>query len=234
MSRLILGFIRHGDYQQLAEVPSAHQPFELTSKGKADTCTEAQKLCRFILQEGWQLLPQIDCSNMLRSWQTAEIYQVILEAALDISLSNQSYDALAERSVGAVANLTVKQIETIVNNDPRYSRLPDGWKSDSHFCLPFQGAESLMNAGHRVAEHIETQMLNIPRKSDPQLKLCVGHGASFRHAAYHLGVINAEEIAQLSMYHSRPIFLELLEDGTWQHIAGEWKYRSSVATIPMD
>lgn len=234
MSRLILGFIRHGDYQQLADTPSAHQPFGLSDRGKTDACLEAQKLCRFILHEGWQLLPHIDCSNMLRSWQTAEIFRVILEASLDLSLSTQSYDALAERSVGSVANLTVKEIEDIVNNDPRYPRLKEGWKSDSDFCLPFQGAESLMTAGHRVATHLNTQMADITRKSDTQLKLCVGHGASFRHAAYHFGVIDAEEIAQLSMYHSRPIFLELLEDGSWQHIAGEWKYRSSAAAIPMD
>lgn len=234
MSRLILGFIRHGDYQQLVDTPSAHQPFALNDQGKTDSCIEAQKLCRFILREGWQLVPQIDCSNMLRSWQTAEIFRIILEAALHLSLSSQSYDALAERSVGSVANLTLKQIENIVNEDPRYPNLPEGWKSDSDFCLPFQGAESLMTAGYRVATHIKTQMQAIPTTSGTQLKLCVGHGASFRHAAYHLGVINAEEIAQLSMYHSQPIFFELLENGSWQHIAGEWKFRSSVAAVPMD
>ncbi|WP_417536197.1 histidine phosphatase family protein [Methylophaga sp.] len=234
MSRLILGFIRHGDYEQLADTPSAHQPFALTEQGKTDACIQAQKLCRLLLQEGWQLVPQIDCSNMLRSWQTADIFRLILETALDSSLCSQAYDALAERSVGSVANLTVKQIEEIVNTDPRYPRLPEGWKSDSHFCLPFQGAESLMTAGSRVAMHIETQMRDIPRKAESQLKLCVGHGASFRHAAYHLGVINAEEIAQLSMYHSRPIFLELFVDGTWQHVGGEWKKRSSVAATTMD
>ena len=83
MSRLILGFIRHGDYEQLADTPSAHQPFALTEQGKTDACIQAQKLCRLILQEGWQLVPQIDCSNMLRSWQTADIFRLILETALD-------------------------------------------------------------------------------------------------------------------------------------------------------
>ena len=39
MARLIVALIRHGDYAQLPDTPSAHQPFGLTEKG----CKQAQE-----------------------------------------------------------------------------------------------------------------------------------------------------------------------------------------------
>lgn len=231
MSRLILAFVRHGDYQQLEQTPSAHQPFALNENGQTQTRQAAQRFNVLIQQENWHLVPQINCSQMLRAWQTADIYREVLQSEWHESLEINSYDALAERSVGAVANLNIEQITAIVNADPRYADLPADWKSDSHFCLPFQGAESLMDAGKRVADHLTEQMSAIPRKKEPQLKLFFGHGAAFRHAAYHLGVLSFDSIAQLSMYHAEPIFLELLADGSWQHIAGEWKQRSAKVEV---
>lgn len=226
MSRLILAFIRHGDYQQLPQTPSAHQPFALNENGITQTQQAAENLLAYIQQENWQLQPQIDSSQMLRAWQTAAIFRDILQPDTAETLHIKSYDGLAERSVGACANLTLTQIEQIVHDDPRYDALPANWKSDSHFRLPFQGAESLIDAGKRVAEHLIEQMATITPDKQPQLKLFVGHGAAFRHAAYHLGVLDFEDIAKLSMYHSQPVFLELLDDGSWQHIAGDWKQRA--------
>jgi 2,3-bisphosphoglycerate-dependent phosphoglycerate mutase len=61
------------------------------------------------------------------------------------------------------------------------------------------------------------------------LQLFVGHGAAFRHAAHCLGVLAFEQIARLSMYHARPVYLEYLPDGRWQHIGGAWKMRAGSA-----
>jgi hypothetical protein len=57
------------------------------------------------------------------------------------------------------------------------------------------------------------------------VKLFVGHGAAFRHAAYHLGALRFEQIAGLSMYHGRPLFFEQGLDGRWSKLAGDWKIR---------
>lgn len=226
MSRLILAFVRHGDYQQLSDTPSAHQPFALTERGVEQSRAAAIKLRHDIAEQNWHLHPQIECSHMLRAWQTATVFAETIQDSQREQLQITSYDTLAERSVGAAANLTLDQITRIVIDDPRYADLPSGWKADSDFRLPFQGAESLMEAGIRVAEHLTQHMSALVRTEHTQLKLFFGHGASFRHAAFQLGVISRQQIAQLSMFHSQPIFLELLEDGSWRHIAGEWKQRT--------
>ena len=33
------------------------------------------------------------------------------------------------------------------------------------------------------------------------------------------------DIARLSMYHARPVYLEVSDSGPWQHVGGEWKIR---------
>ncbi len=224
MARLILAFARHADYEQLVATPSAHQPFALSENGVTQAQQQALLFTELVQQKGWQLLPQIASSNMLRAWQTAEIFKQCLQTSLNNNLTIECFDELAERSVGSVANLPVEQIEQIIDSDSRYEALPENWKSDSHFCLPFQGAESLLDAGHRVATCLQTQFDQIVSTESTQIKLVVGHGASFRHAAYHLGILEFDMIAKLSMFHAQPLLFEY-DRGRWQHIAGEWKKR---------
>lgn len=57
------------------------------------------------------------------------------------------------------------------------------------------------------------------------LKIFVGHGAAFRHAAVHLGLLTTEQAVALSMYHCRPVFFERLQENRWQHVGGDWKIR---------
>ncbi len=167
----------------------------------------------------------MDSSHLLRAWQTADLIKQQLG-----HLNHQSFDALAERSVGNAANLTQQQITQLIKDDPRYPNLPDNWKADSAFCLPFQGAESLLEAGERVAKHLNVSMAALRQHSKKDtLKIFVGHGAAFRHAAYHLGILAFEEIAQLSMYHCAPIYLELNSDNTWKHVGGAWKVRTKTS-----
>jgi 2,3-bisphosphoglycerate-dependent phosphoglycerate mutase len=228
MAKVILAFARHADYEQLAATPSAHQPFALNEQGVNQAKQQAQLFTELLQQKGWQLFPHIASSNMLRAWQTADIFKQSLQASITEEITIDCFDGLAERSVGSVANLSVEQIEQIIDSDPRYDVLPESWKSDSHFCLPFQGAESLLDAGKRVAECLQKQLEHIGETETIQVKLVIGHGASFRHAAYHLGILEFEMIAKLSMYHAQPLLFEY-DQGRWQHIAGEWKKTSAQA-----
>jgi len=227
MTRRIAAFIRHADYQQLPDTPSALQPFALTETGVAQSQQAAIDLGDFLQQQQWQLDGDIHSSTALRAWQTAQIFRDRLKPLFTKTIQLNSFDALTERSVGSAANLTNKQIEQVMEDDPRFESLPVGWKSDSHFKLPLQGAESLLEAGQRVAQHLNTTMAAMPTTQDVQVKLFVGHGASFRHAAHVLGVLTLEQIAALSMYHAQPIYLECHDDGTWTHIAGDWKVRAT-------
>ena len=222
MSRHIAAIVRHGEYNQLPDVPSAHQPFSLTDEGREQAESGARELLETLKENGWSIDPTIDCSQMLRAWQTAQVVSEVCGAT-----TLESFDALAERGLGCAANLTIAQIEDILGDDPRHAAPPPNWKSDSHYRLPLQGAESLLEAGHRVAGHMMGRMSELTDSGGggKPVKIFVGHGAALRHAAFHLGVLKFEQIAGLSMHHGRPVFLETATDGPWRHVAGKWKVR---------
>ena len=226
MPRMIVALMRHGEYQQLPDTPSAHQPFALTEQGREQARQSASVLVDILTRERLTLCPDVDSSNLLRAWQTASILCGDLAASCDVPIRHRGFDALAERSLGSAANLTVDQIEKILAEDPRFEPAPANWKSDSHYRLPLQGAESLMQAGARVARHLDkaTTTLAATAKSDT-LKLVVGHGAAMRHAAHKLGVLRFDQIAELSMYHAEPVLLEYRPGRDWLHVGGEWKVR---------
>jgi 2,3-bisphosphoglycerate-dependent phosphoglycerate mutase len=225
--RLIAALIRHGDYHQKADTPSAHQPFPLTEKGKLQSRQAAAALRQVVHEKNWSLCPAVDSSQLLRAWQTASIISDELVDMFPRPAMLTGFDALAERGLGSAANLTIGEIESIIEQDPRFEALPVDWKSSSRFRLPLPGAESLLQAGERVAGHLQSQMqLLASEVNGDTLKLFVGHGAAFRHAAYHLGVLKFEQIAQLSMYHATPVFLQYIPNEGWRHIGGEWKVRA--------
>ena len=218
MSGHIAALVRHGDYHQLADVPSAQQPFALTDEGRTQAQKGAKELIEIITAHSWSMYPDIDSSNMLRAWQTAQIFAQVCGAK-----SVTSFDSLAERGLGCAANLTLAQIESILHDDPRYPPPPLNWKADSHYRLPLQGAESLIEAGRRVADHVEQRMA---APANGEVGVFVGHGAAFRYAAFHLGALELERVAALSMHHGRPLLLESGADGRWRHVAGDWKLRA--------
>ena len=226
MARLIAALVRHGDYYQLPDTPSAHQPYPLNSTGETQAQEGAQVLQDMIIRNDWTLLPCIDSSRMLRAWQTAAIFADRLAESIASTLHIESYDALAERGVGCLANLTIAQIEAVLQQDPRVPDPPADWKADSHYRLPLQGAESLLEAGERVASHLSQSMAALPPEDQDRVKIFIGHGAAFRHAAYYLGVLEFGQIKQLSMFHCQPVILEYMPGGNWLHVEGEWKVRS--------
>ncbi len=227
MPRLIAALIRHGDYRQLPQTPSAHQPFPLTVEGAIQARQAASTLGETVETNSFVLAPAVDSSQLLRAWQTAQIITDELADRFPSPPELSGFEELAERGLGSAANLTIGEVEAVIREDPRFPELPADWKSNSQFRLPLQGAESLLEAGGRVAAHLNQQLGTLEEYADTDtLKLFIGHGAAFRHAAYHLGVLSYEQIAQLSMYHAQPVFLEYMPNGKWQHIAGEWKVRA--------
>ncbi|MGJ8647697.1 MAG: histidine phosphatase family protein [Marinomonas colpomeniae] len=213
--------IRHGAYEQLPEVPSALQPFPLTMEGAKEVRRQAQLLAKWLSKTGEKLNPIVDTSTLLRAYQTGEIY---LEELKDFFLETpkiQTTFNLCERSVGAVANLTIEEIERILSLDPRFESPSKDWKSDSYYQLPFDGAESLIQAGERVAEHINSWQ----REASGGLKLFIGHGAAFRHGANYLNAIEFKDIKKLSMFYGHPVVFEFTENLLLRQIFGEWKQR---------
>lgn len=230
MANLIVAFIRHGDYNQIKGAPSAHQAFNLNNEGEQQSLLQAKQFLQLANDENWQVDPIFDCSHLLRAWQTADIYKSVLQPVIGQSIVIESFTCLAERSVGtSMANLTVKQINQIVELDPRYDTLPNNWKSDSHYCLPFEGAESLMMSGKRVAQHVTSRIErfdNDDQVDKTVVKLFFGHGAAFRHAAHYLGAMEFNDIAKLSMYHAQPVMFEVDNKGNWLKGKGNWKIRN--------
>jgi 2,3-bisphosphoglycerate-dependent phosphoglycerate mutase len=219
--------IRHGAYHQRPDVPSALQPFPLTDEGEAQAHACGENIAALIVKEGLTLDSVVHCSCQLRAWQTAQIACYVLSSHGHKVEINQT-PALAERSLGSAANLTVNEIEAVLAADPRFAPAPPGWKSDSDYCLPLQGAESLMMSGNRVAQHLRQ---SVAGKAPGSLTLNFGHGASFRHAAHHLGILSCEEIAHYSMHHAHPLQIRHNLDGTWAHSGGVWKIRQAKEKI---
>lgn len=220
----ICALIRHGAYEQLKHTPSALQPYPLTAEGELEVRRQARLFKDWLLASGHRLDPAIDASSLLRAWQTATIYKEELADLFDGQPEVRSYPSLCERSVGAVANLTTDEIERILMLDPRFEEAPEGWKSDSHYCLPFDGAESLLQAGDRVAKHIQAWRQQHTNDQDALVKLFIGHGASIRHAAFHMNVMKFCDIKRFSMHYGHPVVLELVGDNTTQ-LFGDWKQR---------
>jgi len=236
----IFAFIRHGEYHQAPHTPSAHQATGLTEKGIAQSQQAITALTQFAAEHQLDIDPVIISSGLLRAWQTAdEIGQQLVANHHIQHYRIEEHSLLNERSVGSMANLSVPEIEHLFNTDPRHAPLPSGWKSNSDFCLPVVGAESLLDAGTRVADCInQLQAAQQASAAPATLQIIVGHGASFRHAAYLAGVLSRADIAKYSMHYAVPLFFKTLITSapgasgfTWQKIAGDWKIRP-VPTMP--
>lgn len=252
MPRAIGAIFRHGRYQQPVGVPSAHLPHPLTPDGEEDVRRGAAELIREVKARDWDIDPVIESSSLLRAWMTASILADELQRDLRKPFEVRQSPYLAERGLGAAANLTEAEIEAAVARDPRHSDLATGWKRDPQFTLPFIGAESLLTAGRRVAAYIESVMMSWPPPEEldrtgaapagigrhsrgrDTVTVFVGHGGSLRFSAVALGVMSAEQATARSMFHARPVFLERCAIGEWQHLAGAWKPRTSAVEHSME
>lgn len=226
MTRVFAALIRHGQFERPEGVPSAHLPHPLTPDGERAAAAAAALVLQDARDLGAWIEPTIECSPLLRAWQSARILAKSLAARTgrDFQLSQQP--DLRERSLGSAANLTLQQIESAVARDPRNAPLPPGWRRRPGFRLPLPGAESLMEAGARAAELISSRLAALAATATRDtLKLVVGHAGALRHAAVHLGVLPLEQAPRLSMEYAEPVVIERQGDGSWCHVAGQWKKR---------
>ena len=214
-----VAFFRHGAYHQRAGTPSARQPWPLTEAGLDQARAGADAFAAMIAGYELRLAPILHSSYQLRAWQTAqELLNRLRELGHPVDRVTET-SQLAERGLGSAANLTVAEIEAALRDDPRHAPPPPGWKSDSDYRLPLDGAESLMQAGERVATYIASTA------RPGVVTILIGHGASFRHACCHLGILERAQIQRLSMFHVQPLLICHKANGKWSHLAGAWKIR---------
>jgi 2,3-bisphosphoglycerate-dependent phosphoglycerate mutase len=227
MAKVIAALMRHGVYEQPPGTPSAHLPHPLKPEGGQQASETAVRIAEICKREGWAIDPVIDCSPLLRAWQTAGIVAEEFAKILGDEFQLEHFEALMERGVGAAANLDLEQIAAAVDADPRLDPLPDDWKQQPHFKLPLYGAESLMESGARVREHVLARCALLEGRDEDTLKLFVGHGGCFRHAAVQMGALPIADARRLSLCHGGFVLLEEAEPGRWEKIGGEWKQRSA-------
>ncbi len=228
MTQRYIALIRHGAYHQRKDVPSALQPHPLTDEGEQQARDCANLVRELLAEVNTTLNPVAYSSRQLRAWQTAQLATAALSPDGTPFATEQS-PALSERALGSAANLTLGEIEAALALDPRFETPPAGWKSNSDYCLPLQGAESLMMAGTRVAGFLSRLVQNPTTRS--RMTLVFGHGAAFRHAAHVLGVMPRSDIAAHSMYHARPLLLCYNDDDRWAHCGGAWKARGRTEVL---
>lgn len=219
--------MRHGDYEQPKGVPSALLPHPLTAKGRTQSEEAVERIAELIGHFDLSLHPIIDTSPSLRAWETAEIIRQGFRGDEEPRIDLEEVDTLTERSLGSMANLSIHEIETIMERDPRFRSPIKGWKSNSWYRLPYPGCESLMESGIRVASHLQQRADEC--QGTGTLKLILGHGASLRHAALCLGLLESSQIPKFSMHHARPILLGKTSKGRWVQLAGDWKPRQEEA-----
>ncbi len=230
MPRVIMALLRHGAYDQPHDVPSAHLPYPLNETGREQARNAVSLLLDAVAAEHWEIETTIDSSRLLRGWETATLMAHGLAARQDRPFRVTEFDELAERCLGSAANLSTDRIDAILRLDARCAPLPSNWQRDGFYRLPLPGAESLMQAGERVARHLEARASQIAgRQPSDVVKLVVGHGGSFRYAAVRLGILRADDAARLSMHHCSPVFLERRDAFTWVQVSGAWKERVPVA-----
>ena len=228
MAPLYVALVRHGHYHQAPGVPSAHLPHGLTGKGRQQASALTPVLDAFVAKYQVALHSTIYCSTLRRAYETALLAAQASSTALNIEQDSR----LCERSLGSAANLDVATIEAIVAEDPRGFVLPANWKSSREVALPLPGAESLGQAGARVAAYIQQTCAAIShRQTEPELVVFIGHGASMRHAAVELGVLRVDQAVTWSMHHATPVFLQRHDWQRWEHIEGNWKERVAATQI---
>ncbi len=224
MSRLIAVFMRHAVLDQPKGVPAANLPHALTAKGEDEASDAAHRLQALAEKMDCKIDDDIECAPSQPVWQTA----AILGEELD-DITGRGYRAverseLAGRSFGGAANLTLKEIETLVAEDPRFTKPPKTWLAKPDYRPPFPGAESLGAAGERVGGFIRRRAEEMwPHLTGDTLKVFVGHGATLVHAAAWLGAIPAKSAPQKVLPHAHWALIEFRASGRCTLLDADWR-----------
>lgn len=221
--RRIAAFVRHGDFDRPENTASAHSPRALSQLGHAQARAAAVRIAGLCRDHGLTIDERIEASQLLRAWQTAMVLASELTPETGRTHHVIQRDELIERGLGSAANLTFAEITELLGADPRLGPLPEGWRRMPEFRLPVPGAESLMQAGARVAARVAASIDSIP-DDDPRdvARLFVAHSGCLRHAAVVLGAVDVRHVAGLSMDFLGCVLLEKKPNGDWVHLAGEF------------
>lgn len=221
--RRIAAFVRHGDFDRPENTASAHSPRALSPLGRAQAEAAAASIAALCRDHGLTIDERIEASQLLRAWETANVLAKALEPETGRAHHVVQSDELIERGLGSAANLTLDTIADLLAEDPRIEPLPEGWRRMPEFRLPLPGAESLMEAGARVAARVAASLDAIPDDDPTDLaRLFVAHSGCLRHAAVVLGAIDVRHVAGLSMDYLGCVLLEKTPGGEWIHLAGEF------------
>jgi 2,3-bisphosphoglycerate-dependent phosphoglycerate mutase len=225
VSRVVCLVTRHARYEQPLGVVGAHLPYPLTGEGKAEARAAADRVLAFVAAYRCDLETVIDCSSLLRAYETAWILSRALTERRREPFTVREFPELTERSVGAATNLSLREIDSVMQRDPRMDEAPAGWERDPHYRLPFPGAESLVEAGARVARHIREAAEAIRRRGggEDRMKIVVGHSGSLLHALVHLGAFDLDAVSELTLPYARPVpIAQDAEAGGWNLLDRTW------------
>lgn len=222
--RRIAAFVRHGHFARPEGTASAHSLFPLTQTGREQARDAVDAVLDFADEFNLEVDARLESSQLLRAWETAKIIVEGLESQTSRSFHVLQRNELIERGIGSAANMRFDDIEAILAKDPRIAPLPKGWRRLPEFRLPVQGAESLMQAGSRVASRIAASMNSIPNDdSRDVMRLFVAHSGCLRHAAVVLGAIDVRKVPGLSMGFAQTVLIEKMPNGEWIHLAGQFE-----------
>ena len=222
--RRVAAFIRHGHFDRPEGTASAHSLFPLSALGRDQATAAAETVATLCADHDLEIDTRIEASQLLRAWETANLLGTGLSERTGQNLHVIQRDELIERGLGSAANMTFERIAEMIAEDPRIGALPEGWRRIPEFRLPVQGAESLMQAGARVAARVAASIESIP-EDDPRdlVRLFVAHSGCLRHAAVVLGAIDVRNVPGLSMDFLQSILVEQQPNGEWVHLAGEFQ-----------
>jgi len=220
--------VRHGHFDRPDGTASAHSLFPLSAEGRRQAERAANPILGMCEDLELEIDTRIESSQLLRAWETANIVASALTERMFERTGQRFHviqrDELIERGLGSAANMTFEQIQEILAKDPRLGPLPDGWRRMPEFRLPVQGAESLMQAGARVAGRVATSIGSIP-DGDPRdvVRVFVAHSGCLRHAAVALGALDVRSVPELSMDFAQAVMIERLSNGDWVHVGGQFR-----------
>lgn len=223
-SRRVAVLVRHGHFARPEGTASAHSLFPLSDEGRGQASRAAAPILEMCADLALEIDPRIEASQLLRAWETANRISASLATRTGKNFHVVQRDELIERGLGSAANMRFEQLEELISADPRIGSLPEGWRRMPEFRLPVQGAESLMQAGSRVAARISASLEGIPDE-DPRdvARIFVAHSGCLRHAAVVLGALDVRTVPELSMDFTQAVMIERLPNGDWIHIAGQFR-----------
>ena len=222
--RRVAVLVRHGHFDRPEDTASAHSLLPLSETGRAQAEAATGVMAARCADHGLTIDKRVEASQLLRAWQTANVLCEQLTQYTNTTHHVIQRDELIERGLGSAANITFTRIRELVALDSRLGDLPEGWRRTPEFRLPFPGAESLMDAGKRVATRIEQSMDSISDDDSQDVaRLFVAHSGCLRHAAVVLGALDVRRVSGLSMDFVQSVLIEKLPDGSWVQLAGEFQ-----------